>query len=474
MFKKAVFLAVLILALSFGSAFAGLIDGMTSLINGTEPPTQVYVNPGGLGDVLLYGYYNVRTTDQFFTITNTSQATGARVRIRFREAATIASQCNGSQEVLDFDICLSKGDMWTGRLSKGSNGAALLSSPDTDTFVQTSGDASDASNVTGTRVIFSKEFGTFPNGVSFKFGDANTVTDITADQTLEGYFEVIAERAMRDCTASEIANGTCSCGKVMDLQGEDVGNVLMGHTMILNLGNGDSYQYVATALADFVIGDITAGIQSAAPDLTSCDDCLLVTPAITPINFILTKSNFEGIYDLEPGQGAQTTWVVTFPTKWITHDEDGAGTGPKCVDNTEDVFDDTSVVFTIFDDQEHKDVPSECEFSPCPGTPGNSLPNEVNVINIQNSSIFAAGVTSDASVTKALDFKTAAFEFGWIDLDMVAGVASTSPAHATTVKGVTANGLPAIGYQAFKFGAVKATAMVPLQYKSDVVATPGL
>jgi hypothetical protein len=467
MFKKAVFLAVLILALSFGSAFAYQIDSLASSA-GDVPPTQLFVNPGGLGDALLYGYYNVRGQDTFFTITNTSANTGARVRIRFREAATIASQCNGSQEVLDFDICLSKTDMWTGRISTGADGAAKLSSPDTDTFVQTSGDASDASNVTGTRVIFPTAFGSFPSGVSFKFGDNNTVTDITADQTREGYFEVIAERGLRDCTAAEIADKTCSCGKQMDIQGEDVGNVLMGHAIMINLGNGDSYQYSATAIGDFALGDITFGIQSGAPDLASCDDCIAASPAITPVNYALTKSNFMGLYDLEAGQGANTAWVITFPTKWITHDEDGKGSGPKCVDNDSDVFDDTSVVFTIFDDQERKDTPSECEFSPCPGTPGNSLPNEVNVINIQDSVIFPAGLTSEASVTRRLEFRTAAFEFGWIDLDMVAGVASQNPAHETIFGGQVSQGLPAIGYQAIKFGSVKANAMVPLQYKTSI------
>ena len=322
-----------------------------------------------------------------------------------------------------------------------------------------SGDASDAANVTGTRVIFSTEF---PDGVPFKYGSNNTVSDITAENTQEGYFEVIAERAMRDCTPTEITNGTCSCGNVMDLQGEDVGNVLMGQTYMVNLGTFETYGYVATAIGDFVIGDITAGIQSGAPDVTSCDDCIAAVPAVTPVNYALTKANFEGIYDLESAFGASTTWIVTFPTKWVTHDEDGTGSGPKCTNDTDDVFDDTGVIFTIWDDKENKDQPSECEFSPCPGTPGNSLPNEVNVINIQNSSLF----TSD--VTRAINFRTATFDFGWIDLDMVNGIQNTSPIHATTFGGQLTHGLPAIGYQAMNFAGGRATGMLPLQYKSIV------
>jgi hypothetical protein len=461
MFKKAVFLAVLIMALSFGSAFAYQIDSVASS-GGAVPPTQLFVNPGGLGDVLLYGYYNVKGQDQVFTITNTSSVTGARVRIRFREAATIASQCNGSQEVLDFDICLSKGDMWTGRITTGSDGAGLLKSNDFDTYVQTSGDATDPANITGSRVIFPVQY---PDGVGFKWGDNNTVTDITADETREGYFEVIAERAMRDCTPEEIENELCTCGKVMDLQNQDAPNTLMGHTNIINLGTLESYGYSATAIADFTITDITSGIQSGAPDLTNCDDCQLVSPPITPVTYALTKASFQGIYDLETAFGGNTAWIITFPTKWVTHDEDAttsAGIGPKCEDVDADVFDDPAVVFTIWNDSEQKDIPSECEFSPCPNTPGNSLPEEVNVVNIQNSHIF----TSD--VSKALNFRTASFDFGWINLDMVSGVAALMPPHRTTFMGQTSNGLPALGYSAMKFVGGKASILLPLQYKSSI------
>jgi hypothetical protein len=462
MFKKAVFLAVLIMALSFGSAFAFQIDSVVSS-TGDVPPTQLFVNPGGLGDVLLYGYYNVRSQDQFFTITNTSAVSGARVRIRFREAATIASQCNGSQEVLDFDICLSKGDMWTGHIFTGPDGAGWLKSPDTDTYVQTSGSAAVAANVTGTRVIFSEQY---PDGVAFKYGENNTVTDITADNTREGYFEVIAERGLdENCSGS-----SCTCGNLRDVQGQQVDNVLMGHTYMVNLGTMETYGYVATAIADFTVLDITRGIQSGAPDLRDSDDAAIAVRPIDPVNYALTKLSLEGIYDLESQFGGHTAWIVTFPTKWATHDEDGAGSAATCTDTVADIFDDTSVLITIWDDQENQDTPSECEFSPCPDVPGNSLPNEVNVINIQNSSIF----TSD--VTRTLQFRTVSFDFGWIDINMLLGGAGlgglTDPIHATSFGGQVTFGLPAIGYQAMKFNGGKATGMLPLQYKSLAFTPP--
>jgi hypothetical protein len=472
MFKKAVFLAALIMALSFGSAFAqlGQIDSLAPGVGGVPGPTQMSVNPGGLGDVLLYGYYNVRTQDNIFTVTNTSAVSGARVRIRFREAATIASQCNGSQEVLDFDICLSKGDMWTGRIFTGSDGAGWLKSLDNDTYVQTSGTADG----NGTIVLFRDQF---PNGVPFKYGDKNTVSDITADQTREGYFEIIAQRAMRDCTALDITNHTCTCGNVTDVLdvdgvGQDVDNVLMGITYMVNLGDPQTYAYTATAIADFTHLDITPslGIGSVQPDLKDSDDATLGLGfrSIVPANYVLTKNELKGIYELSPVLHGNTTYIVTFPTKWATHDEDGESDATTCTD-TADIFDDPSVQITIWDDKENTDTSSTCEFSPCPPGTGNTLPNEVNVVNIQDSSIF----TSD--VAKAISFQTQAFNFGWININLyaksagvAAGVVGTGTEHKTVFNGQTTFGLPVMGYQLMKFGTSgRETHLLPLMYNAN-------
>lgn len=174
MIKKAVVLAVVLVALTLGSAFAYQIDSLGSGQEGTAPSTNVFVNPGGTGDVLLYGYYNVRDGHQtFFSVTNTDSTSGARVRIRFREADTLTSTdditipgCkNGSQEVLDFDICLSENDVWSGKILD-VNGVATLKSSDDDTAIQVAGDVNDCND--DASVCKDSFAAGYPGGQAFK------------------------------------------------------------------------------------------------------------------------------------------------------------------------------------------------------------------------------------------------------------------------------------------------------------------
>jgi len=460
MIKKVVVLAAVLVALTLGSAFAYQIDSLGSgALGQAQPPTNVFVNPGGLGDVLLYGYYNVRGQQTFFTVTNTDSVNGVRVRIRFREAETIgAPVCNGSQEVLDFDICLSKSDMWTGNiLTDSASGAAKLVSRDADTFVQTSGLAPQVPGgaFSGTIDIFKN---IRPNGQLFKFGADNLVSAITADQTREGYYEVIAERQLRDCTAAEIDRGDCSCGDQMDLVGTDAPNALMGHSFQVNVASTETYGYVATALGDFSGLDITSagGITSSQPNLSADSE----TNTIDPVNYALTKRNINAIYDLESFVAGEASLVVTFPTKWATHIPPVVVDG-ECVETTStpnlDIFDDPTVGITIFDDAENPETPELCEFSPCPPGSSTQLPDEVNVLNFNSRSIF------DSTVDQIL---STSFVMGWASIDL--GPATALPVHQTSFGGFTTVGLPAIAYQAQSFAGGKFSAMLPMTYNSDI------
>ena len=524
MFKKAVFITVLLAALSFGTAFAIQIDGMVSLngptsTSGTFIPVSNFVNPGGLADALIYGYYNVRDNfATFFTVTNTATY-GVRARIRFREAATqtatsagdpmVSAGCdNGSQEVLDFDICLTPGDMWSGVIQTGSNGAGLLTSPDTDTYVQTQIASTGTPNPA---VIFPTAY---PAGVSFKFGTNNVVTSITADQTREGYFEVIGERLLNtNCGGS--SSNKCTCGDLLDVkedgvtpiptadlsepfQGLPVGNVLMGHTYIVNLSEATTFAYAATALADFnTVDDITNPLTTNEPNLR---DNNFDTSAIGSVNYALTKSNLLTVYDVESSVEGNTEVIITFPTKWATHtdyfdtDENACdpngnlGSSGGEVANDEfhnDIFDDTNVKITVWDDKEQSPT-SSCSFSPCPAGAGVTLPSEVNVVSINGSTIF----TTDGLVALA-----SPFEFGWLNIDLTTGTnGATNPPHRTacdtsenfecnTNGSICGNslfcsvgdsavtyGLPVIGYNVMKFGAGDIPGLIPLQY--ETIITP--
>ncbi len=415
MLKKVILLAFIVVGLCTiaGPASAistgGTIDG---LFTPTGTPTFMFVNPGGLGDALIYGYYNVRDQKiSAFAVVNTDETFGARVRIRFREAANIPLSANrdcnkddvedpqGSHEVLDFDICLSPGDMWTGIVTSDASGAATLKSTDFDTYVQ----FSDNSSVGANSAIFPVRF---PSGVQFKFGSANSVAGITADNTREGYFEIIAEDQLTDrsvCSrASDCGTGNnlscCTCGDLIDTGG-DVENVLMGANYIVDLGDASTFGYNATAIAEFADSNKTSPIGSAAPNLRDSHDEFI--SGITPVNYILTKSNLYSIHDTEDGRGGDTEIIVTFPTKKLTQDENS--------EDCDDIFRDPAVGIAIWDDAEHKQT-QVCEFSPCP-TSENSLPFEVNLIDLNASNIFTSDVETAISVPT--------FRIGWLNIDLV-------------------------------------------------------
>lgn len=427
--RKSIFALIIALSViaSFGIVSADQIDGMMSN-NGTRLPLNVpafaaglsvnldnYVNPGGLGDVLLYNYYNARKGMQtFFTVVNTSSTNGQRVRLRFREAADVSpnGQCvpeepRGSWEVLDFDICLSANDMWSGYVTLDAAGGAKLCTFDTDTFIY---DGTNGADV-------------FPAScVPFKFGAASGLAlgNITADDTLEGYFEIIGER--------QLVAEPLSCWPdnpphldSPDLVGTQVPNVLFGNAALIDSATAATYTYDATAIADFANVDIFSSPTTSAPDLLDGGD------TIVGVNYILTKQRVMSVYDLI---GSATEFIITEPTKALT----------QVCGAANDIFDDDRASFTIWNDQEQSKT-TVCEFSPCPAGTDNHLPYEVNIIALNTSASLDSTVDQTISST---------FTFGWFDINFTTATSPfTFPHLITVVDGAalstTTNGWPVLG-----------------------------
>lgn len=105
------------------SVVAGLA-GVAGLVNVS---TALNVNPDGLGQVLIYPYYTVNGGNStVLAIVNTTDDVKA-VKVRFLEG-------RNSQEVLDFNLYLSPFDVWTGSVGDpdgDEEGPAVLTSFDT-------------------------------------------------------------------------------------------------------------------------------------------------------------------------------------------------------------------------------------------------------------------------------------------------------------------------------------------------------
>lgn len=109
--KSAVALAAGFLAAGAAHAIVvGPVGGPA--VNTVNPATVLEVNPAGLGQTLLVPYYTAQGgNDTYLSIVNTDMRNGKAVKIRFRGASN-------SDDVLDFTILLSPGDVWAAAVSK--------------------------------------------------------------------------------------------------------------------------------------------------------------------------------------------------------------------------------------------------------------------------------------------------------------------------------------------------------------------
>ncbi|HEY0722593.1 MAG TPA: hypothetical protein VGD41_01090, partial [Pyrinomonadaceae bacterium] len=84
----------------------------------------VYVNPDGLGQVLIYPYYTVRNKvagADFNSLLSVVNSTGSAkaVKVRFVEG-------RNSAEVLDFNLFLSAHDVWVAGIIPTADGAGVF------------------------------------------------------------------------------------------------------------------------------------------------------------------------------------------------------------------------------------------------------------------------------------------------------------------------------------------------------------
>jgi len=90
------------------------------------PATDLALNPAGIGHILFVPYYTAQQgMGTLLTITNTDELNGKAVKVRFRGAAN-------SDDVYDFTVMLSPGDVWTASITNQA-GTATLTVPTDET-----------------------------------------------------------------------------------------------------------------------------------------------------------------------------------------------------------------------------------------------------------------------------------------------------------------------------------------------------
>lgn len=125
-------LALSIAAMIGGLGFAGAASAV--VIPGTATPTattlgatdadEFELSNGGVGHNLIVPYFTAQDGNMtVLHLTNTDVKNGKAVKVRFRGAAN-------SDDILDFQVLLSPGDVWTGAVTAGADGVAQLTTAD--------------------------------------------------------------------------------------------------------------------------------------------------------------------------------------------------------------------------------------------------------------------------------------------------------------------------------------------------------
>jgi hypothetical protein len=125
----------------------------------------VHMNPGGMGQVLIYPYYNVNNNFQTNLHIVNTQNTYKIVKVRLRESGL-------SKDVLDFNIYMSPYDAWTGVVRNLDGKANLISEDNTCTLP-----ANDAVTDVGK--------------LSTTGWDVTSYNNVSDADAREGYIEVI-------------------------------------------------------------------------------------------------------------------------------------------------------------------------------------------------------------------------------------------------------------------------------------------
>jgi hypothetical protein len=275
----------------------------------------VNVSGDGLGQVLIYPYYTVNKDfhgnafNTLMSVVNTTASTKA-VKVRFREG-------RNSVEVLDFNVFLSPWDVWTAAITPTSAGGGHIATSDKSCTIPA-----------------------FPaGGVDFRTLGLESGDDAVT-RTAEGYIEVFEMATYTDTSVvavnSKHSGGVPKdCSKVTDTaagvgaeQGSPQGG-LFGSLYVLSPYGGAMFSQPAVALDNF--SDTPAYYTTGSTSPTYADASPAVSNTIVGGNLYQSDWGSDGFnavtavlmtnavtneYVLETGTKSQSTWIITFPTKF--------------------------------------------------------------------------------------------------------------------------------------------------------------
>jgi hypothetical protein len=339
-------LSLSIAAMIGGLGFAGVASaGVVRMAESTA--TALELSEGGVGHALIVPYFNAQNGNAtVMHVVNTDTQNGKAVKVRFRGAAN-------SDDILDFQVFMSPGDVWTAAVTAGADGLAQITTADNTCTLPTLTPGVAQPFITG------------------RLNPALT-GDALANQTREGYVEIFnmadipKPATLKDSLYEAIkhVNGKGPCtaavlnNTLTNFTGETAAKAagfaaptgsLMGDWYIINVAQTTTFSGAATAIVATNAGKSAPSnfvhfpqLDAAAVAAGNTADPLLVSGAVTAAFYdlpdlstpfvtapgataasaqasLLTNAlavkSVTNQYANDPSISAKTDWVFSMPTR---------------------------------------------------------------------------------------------------------------------------------------------------------------
>ncbi len=343
---------------------AAVLAGLAGAAGLAGSAQAVNLNPDGLGQVLVYPYYTTNGGNQtILSVVNTTDQAKA-VKVRFLEGYN-------SREVLDFNLYMSKYDVWVAAVADDGAGTPTLYVPDTsctvpylygDGGVQPflpyayTGDYEDGGPTDISRAAEGHfemiEMGTLTNesaraatkDLPARVGSATAATHVLDDgeevpydcdqlvRNWTGYGSGGKPDPLDGMWYDQAVSGECGDGDQACIDTIRNSGGLFGGASVVNSTNGTMYSYDAKAIQGFdssqdgihyVPGTVRPGLNDGNENTAyvffgtpqNQAVALYYGEGVGAVSAVFMHDTMMNTFTIEEDISASTEWVLTFPTK---------------------------------------------------------------------------------------------------------------------------------------------------------------
>lgn len=419
-----------------------------ALLGTLHSALAVSVNPRGIGEALIYPYYTInKNQNTLISVVNPTDI-GKAVQVRFREGY------NG-RDALSFVLYLAPGDVWTASMSEDDFEGVRVKTSDkscTSSPFPDDGVSLTSAGYDGTSPAYPADAG--PQDLS---------------RTREGSIELIvgADVTPGSATAVAIARGQASAPSCSGLSPMTLGDLgpptggIFGSASIVDVGEGTFFAYNADALQGLTGKQLFSDALPLGPTLADANSpeskldgsvayvvghdqrslALDYSSGIDAVSAVLMADAIYGEYFVDNGFGANTDWIMTFPTKSFYVDKGlypANPTAPFEQPFVDPGLSNVSVTANVCDREQ------TCQANAA----ASALSYEVNAIPIRTGNVFAApsGVFGSGQLSLAVAPLGTA---GDITMDLTSDTHALATGHDPNGADVKLRGLPVIGFMAY-------------------------